>query len=299
MSKGKRPNRQPIPTSGGARGPAPNLNGSKGQPDPLAGILTADRAQAPGNVESATSRARKVIIGTPAHYSQVHIAYAFAMDRTRDMARERGIDLSPLYIGGDAIVQKARNDLVMTAIAKEADDLIFIDADQDWQPEWVFQLLDWPVDCVGAPVRKKDPYTEEYNIFVGDALGFIRHPDGLPILTSPDLRIGTGFMRYSRRALLALWEGAEPYATHRGEARWIFDIRPVNGVLFGEDTVIADKLRAANIPTWLDPSMDPGHYGECRVQGAFAKFLGGRQQQIIEQRRNAPPPSTPHPAQPS
>ena len=35
-------------------------------------------------------------------------------------------------------------------LAQGCDDVIFADADNDWQPAWPFVLLGHPVDCVGG-----------------------------------------------------------------------------------------------------------------------------------------------------
>ena len=55
----------------------------------------------------------------------------------------------------DSLVQRARNDLVRLALEDKFDDLIFMDSDQEWNPEWIFKLLEYKEDVIGGTVVKK------------------------------------------------------------------------------------------------------------------------------------------------
>ena len=104
-------------------------------------------------------------------------------------------------------MQNSRNDLVKLAIEHDFDDLVFIDADQDWQPEWLFKLLSYPVDCVGGTVRKKTDTVESYNV-KSDTWPIPVDPrDGAWVVDG----LGAGFLRLSKRALRLLWDNSEPY----------------------------------------------------------------------------------------
>lgn len=218
-------------------------------------------------------RQRRLLIGTPMHDGRCDAYYTHALIATARLCMQAGIDMRELFITGDSIIQNARNDLVKAALEKDFDDLIFIDSDQTWQPEWVLKLLAYPVDCVGAAVRKKTDAQELYNVKTsGGPHSFITHLTGL--LTSSDMALGCGFIKFSRRALQLLWDTSEPYHVWGAEeSRWIFDIRPVHGELVGEDTMVSDKLRALGIQTYLDPSMTCGHIGAKKWEGDFAVWL--------------------------
>lgn len=216
---------------------------------------------------------RKVMIGCPVHDFRVNVRFCHAIAETRVEGVKRGMDVQDFYIGGDSLVQNARNDIVRQALASGYDDLIFIDADQDWEPEWVFRLLSYPVECVGAPVRKKTDDRLEYNVRLLEGIESFRGHPGHKILTAPGMALGTGFIRFTRKALQVLWDGAEAYRVgSQPEARWIFDVRPVKGLLVGEDTLVSLKLAEAGMDVWLDPSMNPGHMGEKRWEGNFLSF---------------------------
>lgn len=219
---------------------------------------------------------RRVLLGTPALDGYLNCYYVHSAEETLRLCLQRGIDLRTLRIAYDSILPNARNDILAAAVQHEFDDLIFADADQDWLPEWIPTLLNYPVDCIGAAVRKKTDKAELYNVRArGGASSLVRHPSH-PILSAPDMALGCGLLRLSRRALLALWETAEEYRVWGNDkplSRWVFDHRPVNGELIGEDTMVSDKLRALGIQTWVDPAMTSGHTGDKRYTGDFQEWL--------------------------
>ena len=227
---------------------------------------------------------RRVLIGTPAYSWSLDVRYVHSLGLTIKLCTERGIDLRWLFTPGDAIVQNACNDLVAAARESNFDDLIIIGPDQDWEPEWITRLLSYPVDCVAGPLRKKTDDRESYNVKAwGGAHSFVKHSDHA-IITAPDMAVGTGFMRLSRKALDLLWDAAEKYTivgTNKRSA-WIFDIRPVDGVLVGEDIHICHTLRAHDIEIWLDPAMNGGHVGQKRFVGDFAAWLKRAQAETPE-----------------
>lgn len=213
---------------------------------------------------------RRVLIGTPSYDGTLTVHYVYALTQTIRMAIEKGIDVREVYMSYEALVQNSRNDLVKLAIEHDFDDLVFIDADQDWQPEWLFKLLSYPVDCVGGTVRKKTDTVESYNV----------KSDTWPIPVDPETGLlvvdglGAGFLRLSKRALRLLWDNSEPYrCLSNSPSRWIFDVRPIGGVLVGEDTFLSLKLKQLGILTYLDPSMTCGHTGAKRFTGDFAQWL--------------------------
>ena len=219
---------------------------------------------------------RRVLIGTPAYDFRVDVRYAHSLLMTLRLCIDRGVDLRWLFQPGDAIIQNARNELVRDALAFGFDDLIFIDSDQDWEPEWVLRLLSHPVDCVGAAVRKKTDEREMYNVKAKGGVASLVRDQGTGLITAPDMALGTGFIRFSRKALQALWDDAPKYkfsSNQPTQTAWIFDIRPVNGELVSEDTYVSDKLRALGIQTWLDPTMNGGHIGLKRYAGDFTAWL--------------------------
>ena len=217
---------------------------------------------------------RRVLLGVPALDGRVTAYHAHSAEETLRACIEQGIEFRTLRIIDDSILPNARNDILAAAVRGAYDDLLFVDADQDWKPEDAIKILSYPVDCIGAPVRKKTDDGEFYNVRTRS--GVLTRHDQHPILTAPDLAVGTGFLRLSRRAMAALWDGALEYRvlnSTKPPSRWVFDHRPVDGHLVGEDTMMCDKLRALGIAVWIDPSIICGHVGNKRWAGDFAAWL--------------------------
>jgi FkbM family methyltransferase len=213
---------------------------------------------------------RKVLIGTPSYDGTLDVWYVNSLVGTIRESEDRGIRIDPIYMSYDALVQRARNDLVALAIQGEYDELIFIDGDIEWDPSWIFKLLKYPQDVVGGTYRKK---TDEYE-------GYVLKPNEGPNVT--DTRtglvkvggLGTGFLKLSRKALKYLWDGAEPYMDHKGKnSRMIFDIAIQNGVMVSEDILMCQKLVAGGFDIWLDPRMCCNHTGPKKFVGNFVNWF--------------------------
>jgi hypothetical protein len=212
---------------------------------------------------------RKVMIGTPSYDGTVEVRYTFSLVETIRLGVLGGVEIRPVFMAFDSLIQRSRNDLVKLALESQYDDLVFIDADQEWKPEWVMQLLRYPVDCVGGAVRKKSD-VESYNVRAASHNIPVDPKTGLMEV----LGLGTGFLRLSRKAMLELWSRAEPYTDDTGKQnRWMFDVRPVNGRLMGEDIFMTETLRNAGIPVYLDPSITCSHIGIKKWDGDFAAWL--------------------------
>ena len=212
---------------------------------------------------------RKVIIATPAHDGRCDAEYTYALAETIRLGTQTGYDIRILILPGEALIQKARSELVMDALQYGFDDLIFIDSDQSWKPEWVLRLLHHPVDCVGGAVRKKSD-EEAYNVRVAGAK--IQMDQTLKLLIVDGL--GTGFLRLSKAALQALWDRSEPYMDDYGKAcRLVFEVRVDNGRLVSEDIGMASKLAAAGIKIYLDPVITCDHIGRKKYSGNFLRYL--------------------------
>ena len=210
------------------------------------------------------------MIGTPAHDWKIDVRFADSLVQTIKLCAAHEIDIIPIYQPGDALIQRARNDLVKMALEGGVDDLFFIDSDQFWKPEWFLALLSHPVNVVGAAVRKKADREEEYNV---KAQNGVIPVDELTGLLAPR-SVGTGFLRVSRTALQAVWALSEPYVNNDGStARMVFDVKVIEGKLWSEDTLFCAKLIQAGIPIHLDASFTVPHVGQKVYEGDFATYI--------------------------
>lgn len=227
---------------------------------------------------------RRVMIGTPCYDWRADVRYIHSLTQTIRMGLDRAIDVREMFPVGNSLIQDARNEAMQLAVQFDFDDLVFIDSDQDWEPPDFFKLLAYPVDCVGVPIRRKTDDFEVFNVKAKGGPESIVQDAATGLWTAPDMTVGTGMLRLSKKAIRALWDGAAQleYGIFGGDGskrRWIFNIGPHNGELMSEDVFVGEKLREYGIPTWIDPTIKVGHIGLKRFTGDFvsavAKLKGG------------------------
>ena len=209
---------------------------------------------------------RKVMIGTPCYDGRLDVWYTNSLVNTIKESYKHDVEITPMWVSFDALIQRARNDTIQLALEGGFDDLIWIDSDIEWQPEWFFKLLDHPVDIVGGTYRKKGD-REEYVIRVpgpADAASGLMEVQGL----------GTGFLRMSRTAMQYLWDSNKSYIDKKDnkERRMIFDVIVTDNDLMSEDIYALQKLIDGGFKIWLDPSMTCSHIGPYKFQGDFSSW---------------------------
>lgn len=212
---------------------------------------------------------RKVMIGTPCYDGRLDVWYVNSLINTVKKSFEHNVEITPIWVSFDALLQKARNDTVHIALQSGVDELIWIDSDIEWNPDWIFKLLDYDVDIVGGTYPKRGD-REEY---VGrlDKQSIIDPATGLMEV----LGLGTGFVRWSRKALEYLWNTSEKYIETKDnqERRFIFDVVIENGTFKSEDIHAFDKLRAGGFKVYLDTQMTCNHVGQKKFQGDFHQYF--------------------------
>jgi glycosyltransferase involved in cell wall biosynthesis len=178
------------------------------------------------------------------------------------IAQDNGIFLHPVFMSYDALVQRARNDLFKLAL--EYDAVIWIDADLEWNPMWIMELLGSDKDVIGGTYRKKTDDAELYTVKTKD----LTATDGLIKVDG----LGMGFVKMSKKAVQALWDASQPYQNEGREGRMICDIQIVDGQLVSEDNVVTRKLADLGFDIWLDPRMTCCHIGTKKFYGNFEDF---------------------------
>ena len=212
---------------------------------------------------------RTVMIATPTKSGDVTCYYATALAATMVHSVKQGMNVFPMFIPHDNFIHHTRNRFLKMMREQNCTDILFADADNDWQPEWVATLLNHPVDCVGGTYpRKQDQEHYEFRSTAATlkrcaATGLIE-VDGL----------GAGFLRLSRKAVDALWVTSKPYRNRGEEHRMMCEVAVVDGELYGEDTTLIANLAKLGIKTYLDDRMTCGHTGTKRWTGDVRPWLG-------------------------
>jgi len=209
----------------------------------------------------------KILIGTPAHDGRVDVWFANSLVNTIKLSMQKGIEVIPVYMAYDSLVQRARNDLVKLAIEEKFDYLIFIDSDQEWNPEWIFKLITYKEDVIGATVVKKSDNIA-FNV---KALkdGLKQQQNGLIEVEC----VGTGFLKISKKALQKVWDISPEYKNEGKTCRMVFDVQLVDGELISEDNVFCQKWRKLSNKVFIDPNMTCNHIGVKKYTGNFLEFI--------------------------
>jgi glycosyltransferase involved in cell wall biosynthesis len=208
------------------------------------------------------------MIGTPCYDGRLDVWYTNSLCNTIKMGMERDVDITPMWISFDALLQRARNDTIHVALESGVDDLIWIDSDIEWEPEWFFRLLDHEADVVGGTYRKKGDI-EEYVV-----RSVQRRPkDPVTGLIEVD-GLGTGFVKMSRKAMQYLWDASVPYIDPKDnkERRMIFDVVIEDSSLISEDIHAFNKLRTGGFQIYLDPDIVCNHIGPYKFKGTSHQF---------------------------
>jgi hypothetical protein len=208
----------------------------------------------------------KVLIATPAHDGKLDVWYTTSLVNTVRVAQANNVFIHPVFMSYDALVQRARNDLIALAIEGEYDALIFIDADMEWNPLWVMELIARPEDVVGGTARKK---TDEAEIYVLKTSDLTVHPNGLIKCEG----LGTGFVKLSRKALQALWDNSPQYTNEGKVRRMVCNVEVIDGQLYSEDVSMFRKLNALGFDCWLNPRMTCAHIGTKKFVGNLQNYL--------------------------
>jgi hypothetical protein len=222
------------------------------------------------NQQPEEQRKRTVMIGTPCYDGKIEVWHANSLVQTIKMSADLGVEIYPIWLSYDALIQRARNDVVALMMEMGCDDLIWIDADIDWTPTDFFKLLSYPVDVVGGTYRKKGDQ-EEYVAKILDPTRPVDPHTGLIEVEG----LGTGFLRMSRKAVQHLWDTSPKYS-ERGrdiDRRWIFDVQIKNADLVSEDIHVCDRLREGGFPVWLDTQITCGHTGIKHFVGDFSAWF--------------------------
>lgn len=100
-----------------------------------------------------------LVIGTPCYGRQVTDLYAASLLKLQMACHSRKIRLLVHLLGSEALITRARQNVVAHFLANEAaTHLLFIDADVGFEPDQVFRLLDFDADVTAAiyPLKRID-----------------------------------------------------------------------------------------------------------------------------------------------
>jgi hypothetical protein len=84
---------------------------------------------------------KKVLIATPSYDGKLDVYYIDSLLNTLSLAEKNNVEVFPLFICYDSLIQRARNDLFKLAYSNDIDVLFFIDGDVGWNPLDFYKLV--------------------------------------------------------------------------------------------------------------------------------------------------------------
>jgi hypothetical protein len=239
-----------------------------------------------------------IVVATPCYGGNVTNYYALSAIKLKTACIERGIELSFRMLGGDALITRARSNLVAEFLDEpDATHLLFIDADIGFRPEQVFALLDGNRDVVSAVYPMKivnwdriQAYGEAGRPLVpaatmSYAVEFLDPAAITPVDGLAQVRyVGTGFMLI-RRDVFTTMAPHYPALKFRGFGRPTPDDRerfgffesmidPETGSYLSEDYAFCKRWRDIGGEIWINLDSRLTHVGNIAFDGDLMSLFG-------------------------
>jgi len=252
-----------------------------------------------------------LFIATPCYGGMVTRNFMLSMIQLNNALQQRHMPYSLSTLGGEALICRARNGMVAQFLAeKQATHLLFIDADQKFDPETVFRLIDHGGEIVASTIPKKEINWDQ----VYARMDACRSPEDLRSLATsfvldqrPEAElfpeeiieseivdgfvqtayIGTGMMLIARTALekmksampeLQYQETEVTYGISEAVANEYYDffgtmLHPKTNRYLSEDYAFCHRWRSCGGTLWADLKSNISHEGAHVFQSSFARRL--------------------------
>lgn len=226
---------------------------------------------------------RSVMILTPAYGGMVTAGFHRSLLTSTIELLADGIALESEILENQSLLPLARNTLLNEAYKRKPDDIIWIDTDMVWEPDTLRQLLKHDVDVVGSACRKKIPDNVQFNFQLFKEKSFEPDEKGLIEVR----RLGTGFLRMSRKAYTHLWENDKKYEVQGVMGSNVFEIGIWQGrELLSEDFIVCEKLIQHGFKIFMDPELTVGHIGTFNYWADAKDFFKRLKEQTGDKRES-------------
>lgn len=226
---------------------------------------------------------RSVMILTPAYGGIVTAGFHRSILTSTIELLADGIALESEILENQSLLPLARNTLLNEAYKRKPDDIIWIDTDMVWEPDTLRKLLKHDVDVVGSACRKKIPDNVQFNFQLFKDKSFEPDEKGLIEVR----RLGTGFLRMSRKAYTHLWENDKKYEVQGVMGSNVFEIGIWQGrELLSEDFIVCEKLIQHGFKIFMDPELTVGHIGTFNYWADVKDFFKKLKEQTGDKRKS-------------
>jgi precorrin-6B methylase 2 len=218
--------------------------------------------------EGEPATGKKVLLATPA-YATTSAAYTFAIAKSRAALSAAGIQSAYLILHGNCHVDDGRNSIVRDFLESDCTDLVFLDADVDWETQGLVRLCQHDLDVVGGvyPYRREGVESMPVRMMAGASIA----EDGLLEVCG----LPTGFMKIKRHVLELMAAAAPKFYDKIYETALVFD-RPTPGAdktRWGGDIDFCNRWRAMGGRIFADAELRLGHTTTIIIRDSLGSHL--------------------------
>ncbi len=207
------------------------------------------------------------MLATPSYASPCP-TYVFAIARSREALSAAGIQSAYLLLHASCHVDDARNAIVRLFLESDCTELMFLDADVDWEPASLVQLCQRDCDVVGGVYPYRREGSEEMPVRMiaqRQAVDGLLEVEGLP----------TGFLKIKRHVLQTMADAAPKFWDKIYETALVFD-RPTPGAdktRWGGDVDFCNRWRARGGQIFADAEIRLGHTATIVVRDSLGSHV--------------------------
>jgi hypothetical protein len=236
-----------------------------------------------------------IAIATPMYGGMCHGGYMHSVIPLSFTLAGMGDSLFYPVVSNESIITRGRDALVHDMLQnKEADGILFIDADTGFDPIAVADMVHSGKDFIGAIYPKKAINweqvreaalngEEDLEKYTGFFTGVVKPGQEIKITEPVKVeRVGTGLVYISRKVFEELAPSCKTYkdVTQQNgkqverELTQFFDMQfDENGHLLGEDYYFCERWKSIGGEIYAAPWVDTVHYGNYGFAGSFAQTI--------------------------
>ena len=230
----------------------------------------------------------RVLLAVPSYDGKYDVEFIKGLNSTIFLALQHNIQVVPVYLCFDSLVQRVRNRYFKIAYDNNFDVLFFIDADIGWKAEDFIKLVLNDKDMIGGGYRKKQDAEELYTFKVkGDTEEtFEITPDSDGLLEVNGL--GCGFLKISSNCFKQLFESEPNYYTGNDGITKIISDCVVNDQkhFISEDIVLGFKWQQLGGKVYVDTNIELIHSGNKHYTGNVNTWLTNWRNKFDQQKQS-------------
>lgn len=217
----------------------------------------------------------RVLVAAPGYDGRYDVRFLESITNTILLCAQNNIEVVPLYLCYDSLVQRVRNNYFRIAYENGFDVLFFVDSDMGWKPKDFLKLVLSDKDMIGGGYRKKHDNEELYTFKVkGDTENtFEIVPDDNGLLEVNGL--GCGFLKMTRNCFGKLFENeSKIYTDGKTVTKMICDcVVNEQGHFISEDILLGFKWQSLGGKVYVDTNIDLIHVGNKEYVGSVKRWL--------------------------